>query len=306
MPLQPRIPCSNTWSAAPAPHPVETTPSVCGGRSGRVSLYQRAKADPQSLRVPRTFLFGAKAAPGYATAKHIIKLINAVGDTIRNEQVKGLSDFFVPNYRVSLAERLIPACDLSEQISTAGLEASGTGNMKLSLNGALTIGTLDGANVEIREHVGADNFFLFGMTAPEVSALKESGYNPRDRYESNPNLREAIDQIASGVFSRGDRGLFRPLVENLLTCDDYLALADYQAYVDCQERVSALFSDRERWTGMSILNVAGMGKFSSDRSIREYSEKIWGVRPVALPPKVEERPGVVNLHSQETGPTQEK
>jgi glycogen phosphorylase len=253
-----------------------------------VALYQRWKADPQSVRVPRTFLFGAKAAPGYATAKHIIKLINAVSDTIRNEQVKGLSVFFVPNYRVSLAERMIPACDLSEQISTAGLEASGTGNMKLSLNGALTIGTLDGANVEIREHVGADNFFLFGMTAEEVTRSRRSFYSGRWSYERDPELKGVIDLIASGYFTPAEPGLFRPLMDNLLGDDYFRVTADYRAYSDCQRRVEETYLKPAAWARAVILNVANMGYFSSDRTIRQYAEEIWGLEPVpvTVPPYV--------------------
>jgi len=173
-----------------------------------------------------------------------------------------------------------PAADLSEQISTAGKEASGTGNMKFAMNGALTIGTLDGANVEIRDAVGPENFFLFGLTAEEVGTLRASGYNPRSVYESNPELREAVDLIAGGFFSNGDRELFRPLVESLLTRDDYMLLADYQAYVDCQQKVIEAYNRQNDWTRMSILNSARVGRFSSDRSIREYCRDIWNVSPV--------------------------
>jgi starch phosphorylase len=178
---------------------------------------------------------------------------------------------------------IYPAADLSEQISTAGKEASGTGNMKFSLNGALTVGTMDGANVEIREEVGPENFFLFGLNAAEVDDLKARGYDPASRYEGNPELREAIDRIASGEFSGGDRQLFRPLVEHLLSRDDFLVLADYQAYIDCQDRIDEVYIDRERWTAMSILNVARMGKFSSDRSIREYCTMIWQTTAIPGP-----------------------
>jgi starch phosphorylase len=253
-----------------------------------VALYQRAKADPRGLRVPRTCLFGAKAAPGYATAKHIIKLINSVADTIRNEQVTGLRVYFVPNYRVSLAERMIPACDLSEQISTAGMEASGTGNMKLSLNGALTIGTLDGANVEIREHVGADNFFLFGMTAEEVAQSRRSFYSGRWSYERDPELKGVIDLIASGHFTPTEPGLFRPLVDNLLGEDYFRVTADYRAYSDCQRQVEELYLQPRKWARAVILNIANMGYFSSDRTIRQYAEEIWGLQPVPVkvPPYV--------------------
>jgi starch phosphorylase len=175
---------------------------------------------------------------------------------------------------------IYPAADLSEQISTAGKEASGTGNMKFSMNGALTIGTLDGANVEIREEVGANNFFLFGLTTEEVHELKVSGYNPRNYYESNPTIRETLDQIGSGVFSKGDREIFNPLVDSLLSRDEYMLLADYQSYIECQGLVSKAFKDKRSWTRMSILNVARMGKFSSDRSIREYCDKIWKIKPL--------------------------
>jgi starch phosphorylase len=215
-------------------------------------------------------------------AKLIIKLINSVAEVVNNDpDVAGrLKVAFFPDFNVKNAHHIYPAADLSEQISTAGKEASGTGNMKFSMNGALTIGTLDGANVEIREEVGAENFFLFGLTAEEVLDLKAKGYAPRSLYESNAGLREAIDQIRSGLFSQGNRDLFAPLVDNLLNHDPFLLLADYQSYVDCQDQVSAVYRDQERWVRMSILNVARMGKFSSDRSIREYCEKIWMVKPL--------------------------
>ena len=187
---------------------------------------------------------------------------------------------FLPDFNVKNGHRIYPAADLSEQISTAGKEASGTGNMKFAMNGAITIGTLDGANVEIRDAVGHENFFLFGLTAEEVERLKAEGYTPRSIYESNPELREAIDLISSGFFSNGDRGLFQPLVESLLTRDDYMLLADYQAYMECQQRVSHAYSDLTAWTRMSILNSARVGRFSSDRSIREYCRDIWKVRPI--------------------------
>ncbi|HWB05741.1 MAG TPA: glycogen/starch/alpha-glucan phosphorylase, partial [Verrucomicrobiales bacterium] len=191
---------------------------------------------------------------------------------------------FIPNYNVSLAEVLVPAADLSEQISTAGMEASGTGNMKFAMNGALTIGTLDGANVEIREEVGADNFFLFGLTAAEVGQVKARGYRPREYYEQNTSLREVIDFIAGGAAAGGDTELFRPIVENLLNHDPYLLLADYQSYIDAQDRVSALWKDQKAWTRQSILNSARMGKFSSDRSIRDYCERVWNIRPRPVVP----------------------
>jgi glycogen phosphorylase len=187
---------------------------------------------------------------------------------------------FLPDFNVKNSQRVYPAADLSEQISTAGKEASGTGNMKFAMNGALTVGTLDGANIEIREAVGYENFFLFGLTAEEVERKKAEGYTPRGIYDSNPELLEAIDLIDSGFLSGGDRGLFHPLVESLLTRDDYMLLADYQAYVDCQQRVSDAYSDLNDWTRMSILNSARVGRFSSDRSIREYCRDIWNVGPI--------------------------
>src|SRR5207302_3856491 len=249
-----------------------------------VALYLRVKKNPDLAMVPRTFIFGGKAAPAYATAKLIIKLINSVASVVNKDPaVKGkLRVVFLTNYRVSLAERVFPASDLSEQISTAGKEASGTGNMKFALNGALTIGTLDGANVEIREQVGADNFFLFGLTAPEVQALKASGYRPWDYSEGNERLHEVLDQIHSGFFSPDNRDLFKPLVQSLLCHDEFLVLADYQAYIDCQDRAGRAYLDVERWTKMSILNAARIGYFSSDRAIREYCEEIWKVEPVPI------------------------
>ena len=247
-----------------------------------ISLYNRIKDHPGIDITPRTFIFGGKAAPGYFMAKLIIKLINSVAEVINNDpDVAGrLKVVFFPDFNVKNGQWIYPAADLSEQISTAGKEASGTGNMKFALNGALTIGTLDGANVEIREKVGADNFFLFGLTAEEVNNLKARGYNPRDYYGSNESLRKAIDRISSGSLSRGDANLFRPLVDSLLYHDTYLLFADYQPYLDCQEHVSATFRNRAQWTRMSILNVARMGKFSSDRSIREYCTHIWGAKPL--------------------------
>jgi starch phosphorylase len=232
--------------------------------------------------VPRVFIFGGKAAPGYFMAKLIIKLINSVADVVNNDtDVDGrLKVIFFPDFNVKNAQYIYPAADLSEQISTAGKEASGTGNMKFSMNGALTIGTLDGANVEIREEVGPENFFLFGLTAQEVIDLKANGHTPRSFYESNSSLKEAIDQIRSGYFSHGKDDLFVPLVDNLLDHDPFLLLADYQSYIDCQDQVSAAYHDKERWIRMSIVNVARMGKFSSDRSIREYCDKIWEVKPL--------------------------
>ena len=251
-----------------------------------ITLYNRIKSSPGLDVVPRTFIFGGKAAPGYFMAKLIIKLIHSVAEVINRDPAvnQSIRVAFVPNFNVKVAQKIYPAADLSEQISLAGKEASGTGNMKFALNGALTIGTLDGANVEIREAVGAENFFLFGLTAPEVQALKESGYHPADYYHRNRELREAIDLIRDGFFSHGDRDLFRPLVDHLLHHDDYLLLADYQAYVDCQDEVDRSYRDRDHWTRMSILNVARVGRFSSDRVIGEYCRDIWNVGPVTVNP----------------------
>lgn len=232
--------------------------------------------------VPRTFIFGAKAAPGYVMAKRIIHLINAVGSVVNSDpRVEGrLQVLFPPNYNVTLAERVIPAADLSEQISLAGKEASGTGNMKFALNGALTIGTDDGANVEIRELVGDDDFFLFGMSEPEVEALWAQGYKPADFYQKDPQLRAAIDLIASGAFSGGDRSVFEPIVSNLLYDDRFMVLADYASYIAAQARVDAAYADQDAWTRSAILNVARTGFFSSDRSIRDYIDRIWHTPPV--------------------------
>jgi starch phosphorylase len=229
-------------------------------------------------RVPRTVLFGGKAASAYETAKRIIHLAGSVASVVNEDPVsrEHLAVLFVPNYRVSLAEQLIPAADLSEQISTAGYEASGTGNMKFSMNGALTIGTLDGANVEIREAVGAENFFLFGLTAEEVHA-RDKAYVPRQVYDASPTLRAVLDAIASGAFSPDEPGRFRSLVEGLLESDRYFVLADFEAYVAAQERVDALYTTRHDWSRTALLNIARMGRFSSDETIRGYARDIWGV-----------------------------
>jgi starch phosphorylase len=251
-----------------------------------LALYLRLRRDPQADVPARTFVFGGKAAPGYFMAKRIIKLVTAVGDVVNDDpQVRGrLKVVFFPDFNVKNAHFIYPAADLSEQISTAGKEASGTGNMKFSMNGALTIGTLDGANVEIREEVGAENFFLFGLTADEVEAQKARGYRPRDHYERDASLREVIDFIASGALSHGDREIFAPLVSNLLDHDPFLVLADYAAYIEAQGRVSALWADPSAWTRQSILNSARMGKFSSDRSIRDYCGRVWKIQPGQMPP----------------------
>ena len=244
-----------------------------------VTLYSRLKHSSATAVTPRTVIFGGKAAPGYRMAKLIIKLINCVARTINNDPLVS-KVLFLPDFNVKNSHRVYPAADLSEQISTAGKEASGTGNMKFAMNGAITIGTLDGANIEIRDAVGHDNFFLFGLTAEDVERLTTEGYTPRSIYERNPELREALDLVSSGFFSGGDRGLFHPLVDALLTRDDYMLLADYQAYVECQQRVSDSFFDQNAWTRMSILNSARVGRFSSDRAIREYCRDIWNVRPI--------------------------
>ncbi len=249
-----------------------------------IALYRMLKADASFRTAPRTFIFAGKAAPGYAIAKLIIKLITSVAEVINSDQSVGdqLKVVFMPDFNVKNAQPIYPSADLSEQISTAGKEASGTGNMKFSFNGALTIGTLDGANIEIRNAVGADNFFLFGLNAAEVMELKSHGYAPRDYYNSNAQLREVIDLISDGAFSNGDRELFRPLINSLLERDEYLLLADFQSYLDAQNKVSEAFADTEEWTRKSILNVARMGYFSSDRSIQEYCDRVWKVKPVKV------------------------
>jgi glycogen phosphorylase len=249
-----------------------------------VWLYHGIKSNPSLEVQPRTFIFGGKAAPGYHLAKLMIKLITSVGDVInRDPDVRDrLKVVFLPNFNVKNGQRVYPAADLSEQISTAGKEASGTGNMKFSMNGALTIGTLDGANIEIRDEVGAENFFLFGLSAPEVYALKAQGYRPMDYYNANQGLKDVIDLIRSGFFSRGDPELLRPLMDGLLYQDPYLLLADFQSYIDCQNRVSEAYRDTDRWTRMSILNTARSGKFSSDRTIREYCSDIWRGKSVPI------------------------
>ena len=252
-----------------------------------LTLYRRFKADPGLDMVPRTFIFGGKAAPGYYAAKLIIKLVNSVAKLVNSDpDVRDrLKVVFFPDFNVSAGQWIYPAADLSEQISTAGKEASGTGNMKFSLNGALTIGTLDGANIEIREEVGAENFFLFGLTADQVREVRARGYDPRAIYEQNARLRDIIDLIGSGALSRGDSNLFRQLVDALLWHDPFMLLADYQAYVDCQDRVSALWRAPDSWTSKSIINVARMGKFSSDRSIRDYCDRVWHVKPLGSRPE---------------------
>jgi glycogen phosphorylase len=247
-----------------------------------IHLYNRLKKNPAEEIIPRTFIFGGKAAPGYYMAKLIIKLINAVGSTINNDpDVRHkIKVAFFPDFNVKNSEHLYKAADISQQISTAGMEASGTGNMKFAMNGALTIGTFDGANIEILEAVGKENFFLFGLVAEEVFSIKQNGYNPYEIYHSNEGLKEVIDMIQSGIFSNGDSNLFKPITGNLLMHDPYLVLQDFQSYVDCQQRVSEAYKNECQWTKMSILNVARMGNFSSDRSIREYCANIWHTSPL--------------------------
>jgi starch phosphorylase len=249
-----------------------------------ITLYGRLRENPQLAVAPRCFIFGGKAAPGYHMAKLIIRLINGVAEVVNNDPLvkEKLKVVFFPDYNVKNAHAVYPAADLSEQISAAGKEASGTGNMKFTLNGAVTIGTLDGANVEIREDVGAENFFLFGLTTEEANAVRADGYRPRDWYERDAELRAALDLIADGTFSRGDTELYRPLLDHLLQHDTYFVLADYRAYVDTQVEVDRAFRDSSRWARMSILNVSRAGRFSSDRSIREYCDRIWRARPVPI------------------------
>jgi glycogen phosphorylase len=250
-----------------------------------ITLYHRLRFNSQCDAPPRTVVFAGKAAPGYMMAKRLIKLIHSVADVVNNDREIGgrLRVVFVPDYNVKHSQRILPGADLSEQISTAGKEASGTSNMKFAMNGALTIGTLDGANVEIREAVGAENFFLFGMTVEDVQWRIAQGYRPSDHYESDEELRAVIEAIANGAFSNGDRELFKTIAENLLGSDPYMVLADYRSYVDCQDEVGRVWRDPERWTRSSILNVARMGRFSSDRSIREYCREIWHIEPVPIP-----------------------
>lgn len=249
-----------------------------------ISLYNRIKKNPSMNILPRTFIFGGKAAPGYFMAKLIIKLINSVANVVNNDpDVHGrIKVVFLANFNASLGQLIYPAADLSEQISTAGMEASGTGNMKFAMNGAMTIGTLDGANIEIREEVGAENFFLFGLTAQEVADLKAKGYQPREYYNNCADLKEVIDLIAEDYFSVDHSGLFQPLVDNLLYDDPFMLLADYADYIRCQEEVSQAFADEEKWVKMSIYNGLRMGKFSSDRTIRGYVKEIWQAEPVTI------------------------
>jgi len=246
-----------------------------------ITMYNRLKKNPNMAFTPRTVMIGGKAAPGYHVAKQIIKLFNNVAKVVNNDPIIGkrLKCVFLENYNVSFAEKIIPATDLSEQISTAGMEASGTGNMKFQINGALTIGTLDGANVEMREEMGEENIFIFGLTAEEVEAQKRKEYKPREYYEKNQELKQCLDAIANGYFSPENPGLFTDIVNSLLEHDTYLLLADYEAYISCQDKVSEIYQDQDQWSRMCLLNIAAGGKFSSDRSIMEYARDIWGVEP---------------------------
>ena len=250
-----------------------------------ITRYQRILAQPDGAHVPRVVVFAGKSASAYAMAKLIIRLIHDVAATINNDpRVNGLLKVvFIPNYSVSLAEIIMPAADLSEQISTAGTEASGTGNMKFGLSGALTIGTLDGANVEMRENVGPENIFIFGNTTPEVAAIRASGYQPRALYMANPGLKHVLDAIQSGVFSPEEPSRYQQIFDTLVNWGDpYLLLADYASYVETQDQVDALYRDADAWTLKAILNVAGMGAFSSDRTIAQYAHEIWHSKPVVI------------------------
>jgi starch phosphorylase len=249
-----------------------------------ITLYNWLRSDSRPDVPPRCCLFGGKAAPGYHMAKLIIRLVNGVAEVVNKDPAVGgrLKVVFLPDFNVKNSQVIYPAADLSEQISTAGTEASGTGNMKFMLNGALTIGTLDGANVEIREAAGADNFFLFGLTIEQAERLRREGYRPARELERNPELEAALELIAAGAFSHGDREIFRPLIDNLRNSDPFLVLADYADYIACQERVDTAWQDTEHWTRMSILNTARGGKFSSDRAVREYSDNIWSTKPVSI------------------------
>jgi starch phosphorylase len=251
-----------------------------------VTVYNRIKTDPAAAVTPCTVIFGAKAAPGYHEAKRIIKLINSVATVVNADpDVAGrIKVVFLPDYNVSVSELVVAAGNLSEQISLAGKEASGTGNMKLALNGAVTVGTLDGANIEIRDRVGAGNFFLFGVTAEQAVAVRQGGYSPRACYEGDAELKAAIDALRSGAFSGGDREAFQPVISSILDWDEYLVLADYRSYIDCHDRaIGPAWADQDRWTLMSILNTARSGFFSSDRTVRGYCRDIWHIEPVPVP-----------------------
>ncbi|MEJ2694306.1 MAG: glycogen/starch/alpha-glucan phosphorylase, partial [Candidatus Thiodiazotropha sp.] len=248
-----------------------------------IALYNRLTEEASTTDfVPRTLLFGGKAAPGYTMAKLIIRLISDVADVVDNDPAVSdrLKILFIPNYDVTTASDIIPAAELSQQISTAGMEASGTGNMKLALNGALTMGTMDGANVEIREHVGAENIFIFGHTTEDLARLDARGYNPRRYYQTNRNLKRIIDMIANGFFSPEEPNRYRAITDNLLYSDHFKVLADFQSYMDISDRADAIYRQPDEWNRIAILNTARMGYFSSDRTIEEYAKKIWHVTPV--------------------------
>jgi starch phosphorylase len=244
-----------------------------------IHLYNKIKDNPEANAIPRTIIFGGKSAPSYFMAKLVIKLINSVADVIKNDEEVNhlLNVIFVKNYGVTLAEKIIPASDLSEQISTAGFEASGTGNMKFALNGALTIGTLDGANVEISHEVGDENIFIFGLTATEIMQKRTEGYTPSSFYDSDPALRRIVDMLRSNVFNKSEPGIFDPIVNELLNRDYYFVMADFESYIKAQEKVEETYKNKNLWTAKSIINVARMEKFSSDRAIREYARDIWEV-----------------------------
>lgn len=251
-----------------------------------VHLYNRIKRGDTEGMVPRAIVIGGKAAPGYWMAKQIIHMIGLIGKTINNDPAadKWLKLVFLENYRVSLAEKVMPAADLSEQVSTAGTEASGTGNMKFSLNGALTVGTLDGANVEIAEEVGDENIFIFGLKVDEVESEKANGYNAMKYYDACPELKEVIDLIGSGFFAPEMPQVFKAVLDNIMYNDQYLLFADFESYIRSQDKVSALYADQDAWTKMAILNVARIGKFSSDRTIAQYNDEIWNtpVTPIKM------------------------
>lgn len=246
-----------------------------------ITLYNRIKKEPNKAWTPRTIMIGGKAAPGYHTAKMIIKLITAIGEVVNNDSVVGdrLKVIFLENYKVTLAEKVIPASDLSEQISTAGTEASGTGNMKFMLNGALTIGTMDGANVEMAEEAGEENLFIFGMRVKDVEALDKKGYDAMEYYNRIPELKQVMDQISRGFFSPGEPDQFKDIVKMLMQHDRFKVFADYEGYIKSQEKVSALYKNTKEWTKMVIHNIAACGKFSSDRTIAQYAREIWGMEP---------------------------
>ena len=250
-----------------------------------ISRYNRLKDDPHAVVVPRTVIFASKAAPGYDMAKLIIRLVLDVAETVNHDRATQgkLKVVFIPDYKVSSAEIIIPGSELSEQISTAGTEASGIGNMKFALNGVLTIGTMDGANIEIHDELGADNIFIFGLDVAEAKDLRAGSYDPWEYYNGNGELRRTLDMIRTGFFSPSDPTRYKSLIDALLRGGDhFLLLADYADYIRCQEEVDRTYLDRTEWTRRSILNVANMGKFSSDRTIHDYAKVIWNIKPLDL------------------------